>query len=277
MKHPSKKFAFEVKLTDQNKESILSKMEGSFALSERRRAAPNQQIFAVWKDDDGKETLLPAFQVDGPDGEPFSIPSINLVVLYYDNAYLNWIQLQEHRTKLLSHLNQHSVKHDALNSLYAYYGRCISCIQSLFAAMEALVSINVDKTTVYKRNTGTENQCDTTWDMNFQWGETELVIGAGILRLSMWEKLNRVLPQLSSRHFGASNDKSWILIKDLKKLRDNITHPKSVDRKALFDELFATMFNYDFGAAMEAVKLFINFYANGDAQRIRDCECGLDW
>lgn len=189
--------------------------------------------------------------------------------------YYNWKYLSQHREKLEELLSTPRTE-KLLNELYWFYGRCISCTLSLFASMEALASGYVQQTTVYRRK-GSRWLSDNTGTFPIEVEAPATIVGSDILWIPTMEKLKKVLPQLSGKNFGECHGVQWLVIKGLKKLRDETTHPKSLDQQALFGQHLAQMFNYDFEAAMKAVRLFINFYARNDQQRISDCPCDWDW
>lgn len=253
MKHPSKKYALNIPLTDANRQGYMDKMQSVHAITEKPDVQPNQVILAHWKGEDGTEELHRYIQITDSSGERYQMPAISLVVLYFDTAYFNWRGLQKSRSELIPLLDKPN-SHDTLQKVYFYYGRAVSCILSLFASIEALISSYVQENTQYERK-----------------------VGRQILSLKMEEKMTKVIMKLSKRNFGASYGKQWEQIRLLKSLRDEITHPKSLKDRQLFDHLVDRIFLFDLDASMEAVKAYLNFYARNDSHRIEDCQCGKDW
>lgn len=275
MKHPVKRLAFEIPITDENRKRVLNSFESDHAFDAAPLAGPGQVVMAKWVGDDGSVKLQRMFQVLGANERVYNIPEVALVVLHFDNAYFNWKHMNQHREKLDSSLLLPRSE-TLLNELYGYYGRCISCILSLFASMEALANSYVQTATVYKRK-GSKWTSTTTAGFGVHVEEPSVLAGTEILRLPIMEKLLKVLPQLSGKKFAETHHDQWVAIKSLKKLRDETTHPKSIDRRAEFGQHLAQLFTYDFHHAMEAVKSFINYYARSEHERIEDCQCDWEW
>lgn len=275
MKHPAKKYAREIPVTEQNKE-LIETSATKYHISEGVRIAADQQGWLPIDHPDGSRRMIPVFQMDGPKGELLNVPEISMVVLHYDIAYLNFRHLERIRPTLIEKLDKSTINEAVSKDLYEFYGHCISCTLSLFAAMEALVSTCVQSTTVYdKRN--------TRWTTTATDGSTiymekpPRLFGAEILQEKMMDKLKRVLPALSGLDFVKAHPDDWRTITRLKKLRDDITHPKPQNDQLLYNQMFQRMFVFEFEEAMEAVKLYLNFYAKETSFKIEDCPCEHNW
>lgn len=134
MKHISKRYLFQEKVTDE----ILSKGEKlDFQDKDLFKKVRSKDLFI--ETDKGYIIKAFAYKRNG-DTVLISIPDLSLV--YFDGAY-NLNELRKEKEKELFDkriLKDEKLGEDAINEIYRYYGFASSCVISLFTAVESFIN-----------------------------------------------------------------------------------------------------------------------------------------
>lgn len=257
MKHPRKRFTEESPVPA----GLVEKVGIGIPLSDLNKVKVPKGYGPLLRVDDGKgrNVLVKGFIYQISPKRKVAIPEPDLTLIYFNTAYLNWKYMRDHKASLLDALAQDVVKESVIFSLFSWFGASASCINNLWNALETSINKNFKENSVYKRH----GKDDDLWT------------GEKIFFVPTKERLRYALPQIVG--FDIRNEKidPFDQIGHLNDLRDKFTHPKPRKGQSLHDYLYKEALNFPYERAFEAVKLFINFYAQKPL--IEDCDCGKDF
>jgi hypothetical protein len=257
MKHIKKKFQFEEILTEEIKSSLQGK--GSFiAASEFSNVNIPKDHKCILLTDENK--AIEAFQVK-LNGKKYFIPEPDPILIYFNNAYANYRNIEETKNKLLTILNKETLSEAIINDLYNYFGLTNGFVIFLFTAIEAFFNryIPEDYNYIINRNNRTEIY-NTDQIQRF---------------ISFDDKLTKVINKISNKNFSHDFPLKYQHITNLKEFRDSIVHTKSKkDGLTPFDYLYKKALTFKFEETIHATRDFLNYYK---PKFVEECNCGFDW
>jgi hypothetical protein len=190
------------------------------------------------------------------------IPEPDPILIYFHTAYVYYTQIEIKRSLVIESTAVEIMTENIINDLYDYYGLTCSFIIFLFTSLEAFINRSIPDNYKYIK---TDNP-----------RRTEIYTKDQIQWLRFDEKMNKVIPLIKEKDFSKSHPNVYQHIKNLKEFRDNIVHTReSSEGHTPFDYLFKRSFQYNYKAALNAVKDFYNFYHAPDY--IVECPCSKDW
>ncbi len=190
------------------------------------------------------------------------IPFPDLTLVYFDSAYNLNIRRKEFQKKIKSNTSYTDIEGEIdFHEIYNYYGLASSCLISLFTTIESFVNhiLPNDKSYLIETNKSTEFYTKEQIQRNIPFDD----------------KVNKVLPFFfKNQSYFANQTPSNQHIINLKKLRNEIVHPKSDKNHNKQEELIKKIINFKYDETFEAVKSFINYYI---PNYIEECDCGVDY
>jgi len=257
MKHIKKKFQFEMHLTDEMIQSMKNVFEykpaSGFA---KPRPEKGQECILLTE----KNLGIRAFHIN-IGGVNYYIPEPDPILLYFHNAYINFIRIKESKKKVLAVLNQTKLDEDISIVLYDYFGYTNGYVIFLFTAIEAFINRFIPENFSYQI---------------VQRNRTELYDRDQIQRyLSFDDKLNKVIVDISKKNFAKTCPLKYKHIDNLKEFRNIIVHTKADPNGATpFEYVYKKSLNFSYEDTLLAVRDLLNFY---QPNCVEDCPCGGDW
>jgi hypothetical protein len=189
-----------------------------------------------------------------------TFPTVNPVCVYFDMALRNLEYLNKNRSEVLAIARKNESIDDTMSSFFYYFGTASIFASQLFCAIECLINLKVSKESKYE----TQNN-------------SSLKTGDQIIWVKAKEKIEFVIPQLTNKHdFNNLFPKNLAIIKSLVDFRNECIHPKKDIEYAMnnYENLFVNCLTFNYSAAIDATKNFINYYS--DEQIIEECLCYLN-
>ncbi|HNO29747.1 MAG TPA: hypothetical protein PKN15_13225 [Chitinophagales bacterium] len=196
----------------------------------------------------------------------YLIPEPNPIVMYFDTgrAYLNVIN----RNKIIL-MDQLNLKDEDQNvfklgdKFYYYFATCVRFVVFQFLALEAMLNKLIPYDFEYKKDDGNKRSF--------------LYKGMQIQRnIEFKEKLQKVIPLITSKDFANSFPKKYHIIENLKNFRDEIVHTKSQKNSPTsnyYSEMYLKAMDFKYEETLYVVRDFINYY---DERLLEECDCGLE-
>lgn len=257
IKHIKKKFQFEVSLSEE----VIKTMDNAFELIStsdlgKKRPQKGQECIIITE----KNLGIKAFHIN-LSGVNYYIPEPDPVLVYFDSAYNNFINIKEYKQKVLGSITKTYLDEDISMLLYQYFGYTNGYVIFLFTAIEAFINKFIPaeyKYIVQKSN------------------RTEVYSRDQIQRhLSFDDKLNKVVADISKKSFQKSYPLKYQHVINLKDFRDIIVHTKAdLKGSTPFDYIYRKALNFNFEDTLLAVRDLLNFY---QSNYVEDCPCGQDW
>lgn len=193
-------------------------------------------------------------------GKKVPIPEPNPIIIYFSNAQGFLTAINEERNKLFKELKlqRYSIG-EVLNRMFAFYGCAVNFSSSLFDSLEAFVNSKIPMN--YKFQDPKRRKPMSKYQI--------------IRYLSFEDKVKLIIPDIySGKNFIREKSHLYDNIKQLLKLRNNITHAKSDLNYNVnyYEELFTQALDFDYKKSIETARDFINFY---EKDLIEPCNCGL--
>lgn len=189
------------------------------------------------------------------------IPEPDPILVYFNAAYLNYIQIKEKKKEIFDKLSSEKLNEVMINELYGYFGVTSSFIILLFTSVEALMNRCIPKDYTYKRVTSKK---------------TELFTKKQIEQFIPFdEKLNFVLADATKKNYAAHHPKKYTHISNLKQFRNMIVHTKEAEGESTYDYVFKKALSFNYDETIDVVKDFCNFYTKPDF--ITECTCSFEW
>lgn len=256
MKHIKKKFQFE-RLIPQDVLNSLSPQVlplSGFALK-GNKIPKGKEALLVFE----TNKVVKAFNVN-LSGKCFFIPEPDPVLIYFNNSYVNYKDIQSVKSKVFKVLDT-KLTEEIANHLYHYFGLTTGFVIFLFTAIEAFINRQIPDAYIYKKSTARN---------------TEIYNKDQIQRyLSFDDKLKNILKETSSKDFAAHYPIKYQHIINLKEFRDSIVHTKAnASGQTQFDYLYKKALSFKYEETMAATRDFMNYY---EPNYIEDCDCGSDW
>jgi hypothetical protein len=179
---------------------------------------------------------------------PFLLPEPNPVTFYYSLAFDACKQFDDCHSKLALILQKDITPYSKSNELavaYSYLFKVNSmCIIFSFLAIEAFLNQQLPKyeEIIHKNKPVSKEKIERSFKFD--------------------QKINEVIPTLSGKDFGKVYPKQMVLIRELKNLRNELTHLKQQKGSGLtrYEALFQSVLDIDIKKIVRTVKQFVNFY-----------------
>jgi hypothetical protein len=257
-KHILKKFLHETKLPKE----VIEKIQNSNAylplnkLSTIKRIPEGTTPYLATEDN----KFFKAFAVKY--GSQLKlIPEPDPILVYFNAAYLNYIQIKDKRKEIFEKLSGETLTETMIKELYDYFGVTSSFVILLFTSIEALMNRCVPNDYIYKKDLSRK---------------TELYNKKQIEQhIPFEEKLNKVLTNATKKNYASQHPKKYTHILNLKEFRDMIVHTKEAERESTYDYVYKKALCFKYDETIDVVKDFCNFYMETDF--ITECPCSLDW
>lgn len=256
MKHIKKKYLFQKKLENNEKEK-LSKFANQ--IGDLKKIDIKKQDLYVTNDEDFIIKAIPFKNSTSNNISIIPIPDLTLV--YFDSAYNLNVRRKAVEKLLFEKLKptENRLGEDVTNEIFQYYGNASTCIISLFTCIESFINhIIPDDKEFIKTNPNRK----------------EIYNKEQIQKNLQFEiKIKEVLPQLINKRFEVKSLVYQDILR-LKVLRDSIVHTKSDLNFKLQEELFQNILKFPYDKMFDSVAKFINFYKD---DYITECSCGIDF
>ena len=183
------------------------------------------------------------------------IPELNPIMIFFSNAVMSHRKLIEFREELLN--NSPTVKNYKKNGIDAnrfgnFFRMASNCIINLQTTLESFANRLIPDDHQYLDKKG--NMFDPT----------------------IFDKLDKALPEIKKRRFKSAFKKQNILIRDLIELRNKIIHLKPAHQKTntKYKVVYRMLLSFKYTETINAVENFINFY---EPNLIEKCNCGKEF
>jgi hypothetical protein len=191
----------------------------------------------------------------------YLIPEPDPILVYFNAAYISYIQIKERRKEIFSKLTGEKLNEVMIKELYDYFGVTSSFIILLFTSIEALMNRCIPKDYTYKRITQRKTELFTKKQIEDY--------------IPFDEKLKDVLTDATKRNFASQHPTKYTHISNLKEFRNMIVHTKEAEGESTYDYLFKKAFSFNYDETLDVVKDFCNYYIKDDF--ITECNCSFDW
>ena len=186
------------------------------------------------------------------------IPAAHPIVIYFNAAQNYLAKVYEYKEKLLIILNdQLSIAENQRDAVYTYFSLATLFTTSLYNSLEAFMNYIIpEKYEYYIKNKKINKQY--------------------IQRHSIFkDKIEFIVPLATNKDFVKIFGDKYVVIKGLKEYRDEVMHTKAYSdiHSNPYRKLFVMALDFDYEAAIWAVRDYINFY---EVNLIEDCNCGKD-
>lgn len=257
MKHPKKKFKFQHSLNEE----VIKKMEDAFdsiELNNLKKPPKGYEILVHTEDN----TVISAFYTK-INGNHYYIPEPDPILIYFNDAYSYYKEIDENKRQLLSDLNLAETRelYKQINQLYKFFGLCNGFVIFLFTSIETFINAYIPDKFEYKiaRNSRTEiyNKEQIERQISFE------------------EKYKTILKDISGKDFISKYPIKHQHIINLKEFRDSLVHMKTKRNSSTpYDYLYKKALNFNYHDTINAVKDYFNFYS---PNYVEDCPCELDY
>lgn len=254
MKHIKRKFLMSHNLPDDGYEFMVKQMSKPNSNKDVQLENFNPHFITT------EQKLIQGFFYE-LDFKKYPIPEPDPIIIYFSNAqgFLNAIN--EEREKLFNELKKGNFSvGNILNNMFSFYGYVVNFTSSLFDSLEAFVNSKIPKDYRFK-NPKRAGKIMNKYQI--------------IRYVSFEDKVKRNLTEIfEDKNFAVEKSHLFENIKNLKKLRDDITHAKAdLDYDVnYYEKLFTEALNFDYIKAINSAKDFINYY---EENLIEPCDCGL--
>lgn len=257
-KHIKKKFLFDITLSNDVSQ-YLDEQKAAIPWNERNKIPKIDKDFIGYVITEDQR-MIQTFRYNHH-GEMLWIPEPDTVLIYFHSAYANYKALKEKRNNVIQLIKELKYTEEVQIALYEYFGLTSGFVIFLFTSIEAFINHTIPKEHIYRKS---------------EKRRTEEYSKEQIERyLSIDEKMNNVLPQITQKNFAKSHPVIYKHIENLKDFRDSIIHTKaSVKENTAFDYLFKKAITFKYEETIDAVRDFLNFYKPG---YIEDCPCKNEW
>ena len=189
------------------------------------------------------------------------IPEPDPILVYFNAAYLNFIQIKDKRNEIFEKLSGEKLSELMIKELYDYFGITSSFVILLFTSIEALMNRCIPKDYTYKKISSRK---------------TELFTKAQIEKyIPFDEKIKNVLADATKKNYSTQHPKKYTHISNLKEFRNMIVHTKEAEGETTYDYVYKKALTFNYQETLNVVKDFCNFYTKDDF--ITECNCSFDW
>ena len=190
----------------------------------------------------------------------YVLPEPDLVVCLFECARQYAVKVPALRKKLIADLSDTG---ETMKNSYEFFSTCCLAIIPLVNALESFMNRMIPETFEFISEDAQKKTIQNK-------GQIER-------NLTFEKKIKEVIPSATSKTFHLNHPDRYTILSDLKLLRDEMTHMKSYHQnKGLmtYEKLYNTAFKFDYQAALNAVKFYINHYSEN---LIEPCNCGADF
>jgi hypothetical protein len=188
-------------------------------------------------------------------GNKIIIPEINPALIFYSNAIMSFIKLNQFKKTLLE--NSPLVRASEINIDPKFFGNyfqlATNTIINLQATIENFLNNSIPDNFIILSNNNKE-----------------------IKRPNIHDKIDYGIVKLKGKNFEENSEDDYLLVKELIDLRNDIIHLKPIqeDTNTKYKKLFRRVIDFDFENGILAIKKFINFY---EPNLIEECPCGKEY
>lgn len=258
MKHIKKKFQFEAFLTEEQEASFKAKSI-QVDKEEGHKLKLPKGLVGILETDDGKYFTAFPHKIDG---KQFFIPEPDPVLIYFNNAYLSFRELESTKKDLIKALELKTMDEGIKNELYTFFGNSFGFATMLFTSIEAYINKKIPIEYEYR---DTKNSKTELYDKN----QIERY-------LPFDTKFKTVLKEITKKDFTQAYPIKEQYIKNLREFRDSIIHTKTSKEGATpYDYLYKKSLNFKYAETIESVKDWLNYYEGSNY--VEDCDCGKDF
>lgn len=171
-------------------------------------------------------------------GSLIAIPEPNLVLIYFRIALDNVFEAKE---KYVIYTQTKKNSPAKFNSLNEYLSRTIIAITFLMTTIEAFMNQLLPENLKLFLRGKTLNKSKIEW-------------------LDLETKIKRILPKIANIHFHQTNQADYFNIIELKKIRNNLVHLKTISLANMtsYQTLIETLLNFEFDKYSSSVRTLLD-------------------
>lgn len=184
-------------------------------------------------------------------------PTPNPITVYFDMGLKQLDYLISKKALVLELARKEESIDKILSSLFYYFGTSSIFATQLVCALECLINLNVKNESTYELQKDSKTKT-----------------GEDIIWVRTKEKLEFVLPHLTGKKkFNSDFPDDIVQLKKLVDYRNECIHPKRDEEFAMdnFENLFQSCLTFNYEAAINATRNFINYYS--EVPIIEECFC----
>ena len=255
-KHILKRFLHETELPKETIEA-MNKSPLGVALDDQAKIKRISKDWTTYlTTEDNKFFKAFSFRIDN---EVKLIPEPDPILVYFNAAYWNYVQINEKRKIIYEKLSGDKLSEVMINELYDYFGASSSFVILLFTAIVALMNRCIPKDYIYRR----EGQKKTEIFTKKQIEEY----------IPFDEKLKHVLENATGKNYSKQHPQKYTHIANLKEFRNMIVHTKEAEGETTYDYVFKKALSFKYDDTLNVVKDFCNYYTKDDF--ITECPCSF--
>lgn len=259
MKHLKKKFVLQIKFSPEQWADLQNKVPDARQEFEALPASDKESMNALIMMEDGELVQCFRYQVNGT---TTYIPEPNPAVIYFDSARNYFRQMNDLKDKVFENTKTFAENTKGVNGdFYWYFSLASSYAIFLFSAVEAFVNMSIPG--------------DISYERHLKDGSTQVLNREELQRkIRFAEKIERVLPTITNKHFATDHPDQFESIMKLKSFRDEIAHTKAYDGGPTansYQNLYVMSLAFDYEKTLHGVRDFINYHK---ADLIEECDCG---
>jgi hypothetical protein len=189
------------------------------------------------------------------EGKKLLIPEINPILIFYSNALMSLKSLYNYKSELLKKSQDvrkinGSVDFKIFGNFFQF---AVNTIINLQASFESFLNFVIDDDYVYISNNNRE-----------------------IRRPNIHDKIDIAVVDIKGKSFELEFEESYLLIKELIELRNDIIHLKPIAEQTntKYKKLFRRIIDFEYQKAAHAVADYLNYY---EPNLVEKCPCGKDY
>jgi len=255
MKHIRKRFLFEKKLPAEIADCFIKQTAFIEYNATAKLEVPDDKTAYLFTEDN---RVIRPFQFKDKD-RVYYIPVPDPILVYFNTAYFNFKNIESAKTKVFQVLEETVLSEAIINDLYHFFSLSNVFVVSLISALEAFVNeeipANFEYSVQYKKRRKVLNKAKIQRNVPFL------------------EKVNKVMREISKKHFAKEHPEQYKLIEELKEFRDSLVHMKPEAIKTENDFVYIQALSFRYEETLEAVAAYMNYYKQ---DYIVECPCGLE-
>ncbi|WP_454059258.1 hypothetical protein [Elizabethkingia ursingii] len=191
------------------------------------------------------DSLILGFEFTN-NGERLMIPEINPITIYFSNAIMSNIKIQDYKKELIKNAQRGIIQ---THSIGNYFQLSFNCIINLQSSIETLMNklIQENRYSFYDKK-------------------------GNIKRGNIHDKIDIALPEISGKKFENDYKNEYVDIKHLIQIRNQIIHlkPDKEITNSKYKISYRNIIEFNFDKTIESFKKFINYY---EPNLIEECNC----
>ena len=255
MKHIILKYNSEIKLTDEILNILKSAPKTNF--QEFKELNKDDYKVSLFTDDN---RMISSIKHEH-ENQYIYLPEPNLTTFHFNAAQILLNQLPEHKKNLIDRLKSSNQNIEDLKTQIAnmiLHGSAV--IIYLFMTLETKLNYEIGKAPQLEFNVKWKKE-------NQKWDKESVQRNCSIT-----DKIKEILPQINLKCYHREHPNSYHMITELKKLRDELIHTKTIDDK--FDnshgQIIKSMLDFEYEKHLDNVKHLIDFMDQG---LLEYCSC----